>query len=68
MGKLLEEKKDMDSKYKREIDDFKNTVENLNKDCKHYSDLLQTCEDNCNTICQDKIITLSGMPFKLITL
>ena len=60
MEKLLQEKKESDSKHKRESDDLRDTVENLKKDWKHYSDLLQTCEDNWNTVWKDKIESLNG--------
>ena len=58
--KLLKEKRDSDSKHRREIDDLKSSITNLKKDCDHYADLLQACEDNWSTMCQQKIITLSG--------
>jgi len=53
MEKILEE--EIWNKYKKELSLVKKEKENLTKDLEHYSDLYKTCENNCNTLCKEKL-------------
>ena len=61
---ILQEKKEADSTYRLAIEEARRSIDNLNKDLKHYSDLYQTCENNCNTICKEKLKNVTGKFFR----
>lgn len=61
MEKILQEKKEKDSESKRTIDQQLKQIQTLKTDWKHYEDLYQASENNCNTIWKEKLKTLAGM-------
>lgn len=63
---ILQEKKEADSTHRIAIEEARRSIDNLNKDLKHYSDLYQTCENNCNTICKEKLKNVTGKFFRFI--